>query len=143
MSDDADPEIVYVPGSPNYYDYENNVIVLDARLEEYPLAHEVVREHELAHAECEGTLDHFLLELRTDFWGAFGTGERAEAARTYLSEREPTADVSVMDRFGRMLTNTVRPFWSLAFTPLGYCYRQIRSLLSGGDPHPHAGGGQE
>lgn len=140
MSDDT--EIVYVPGSPNYYDYENDVIVLDARLEEYPLAHEVIREHELAHAECEGTLDHLLLELRTDFWGAFATDDRAKATREYLNDREPSADVSVVDRFGRALTNMVRPFWSLAFHAVGYCYRGLRGLLSSDDPNPHAGGGR-
>lgn len=136
-------EIVYVPGAENHYKYDHDVVVLDARLRDYPEAHDVILEHELAHAECDTVLDHALLEARTDFRRLFRTYEKYDAVETYFEERSSDQNHSAWNRFGRGLINAVRPWWTMIMSPIAVLYRAVVSSRNRDDPHPHAGGDSE
>lgn len=53
LADPDTPRIIYVPGGPEVcrYHHDENVVVLDEELHDYPDVHEYVLNHELKHAE--------------------------------------------------------------------------------------------
>lgn len=126
--DGDSPEIVYVPGAVNHYKYAHDVVVLDAELRAYPLAHEMILRHELDHADCDGVLDHLALEVRTDWRRHFGTDPAIAQVREYYQERSGGEEIGVVTEFGRAAVNTARSLWSV---PMGVAGRLSRFLRSG------------
>lgn len=127
MSDEEpSPEIIYVPGAENHYKYEHNVIVLDSQLREYPDAHDLIKSHELAHAECDSVFDHLRLELKTDIRHYFSTDRDLVEVRRYLQERDSEIEYSRSQRLGRALVNDLRYLWILPMILLGAIYRRLR-----------------
>lgn len=125
---DGGVRVVYLPGDPgmNFCMLGEGTIVLDEALEEHPLAHELVREHELAHAEfgmpAEGFWRHLRLEFETDWKRFFSTSEDAVALREYFAE-EGGWDGTIWDFVAHQVVLNLRLAWCFVMLPTGAAYR--------------------
>lgn len=124
---DHQPEVYEIPGALNHYKYEYDVIVLDSRLEDYPAAREVIKTHEAAHADAQGTVEYLAHELKSDFRLHFSTTDSMQEVREYYSETEPPEQLGFVTTVGFGLVNVLRSLWNAAMSPLGSLYRWWRS----------------
>lgn len=120
---ETDPEIQYVPGAPNHYKPDYDVIVLDSELREFPTAHDVIRDHELGHANADTTTEHLMLELEADYRRHISTDSEARAVRRYLRRESPGGS-----NLGIGFVNSVRPLWGVLMFLAGGVYRNLQSL---------------
>lgn len=127
---DGGPRVVYAPGATNRYDHRNDVVYLDERLKDYPLAHRLIKEHELAHADNRDTLSCLWLEFRTDLRRYFSTDTEIEATRRYMQEKQPERPVGIMTQFGFFVVGVLREFWKLVLAPTGKAYRVSKNALA-------------
>lgn len=130
---DEEPEVIYVPGAANRYDYVENVVVLDRHLRDYPLAHEHIKEHEFAHAETDGFLDFLLLEFRTDLGRHFGTSETIEEVREYIRDQNRRHDPGHLGGFAHDIGSFLRVVWNLLMGPIAALNRAVFGRFQGGD----------
>lgn len=109
---DEVPEVRYIPGAPNQYDYEYDVIILDENLKEYPQAHDQILEHELQHSkpECQ-TLSGFLRhEYQTDREFYFRDDEVMDEIREYYQDRDEP-QLGLRMRLVLATGNLIRDLW--------------------------------
>jgi hypothetical protein len=131
-----EPRVIYVPGGPevNRYYRDENVIVLDEALKDYPDAHEIVLEHELEHARQNsngtGVREHLVHEFQTDFLLYVSTSEKAETMREYLEGESPDRREAAREAFWTMM-DVVRSLWNTFLMPAGYVYRRLHHLKNG------------
>lgn len=131
MSDsDEEPEIIYVPGAQNHYKPGHNVVVLDARLKDFPLAHEEIKAHEIGHADPEncGLISHAVYEFKTDWHTYFGSGETAQELREYLGT-PPRNKRSTLALLQHGVADNFRVWWAAAMRAVAPLYRRF---VSGG-----------
>lgn len=136
---DEDPRVIYVPGGPrvNRYHRDENVIVLDEALKDYPDAHDIVLEHELEHARQNsngtGVREHLSHEFRTDVLLYISTSEKAETMRSYLNDESTDTREAAEAAMWESLT-LLRSLWNSFLMPAGYVYRRLYQLrhVSGG-----------
>ncbi|WP_135822974.1 hypothetical protein [Halostella litorea] len=123
---DADPEVYYLPGAENHYDYRYNVIVLDEELKEYPKAHDLILQHERGHATdaaktFTGLLRH---EFANDLDYYFGTGEAVEEVHDYYRNRD-SGSLSMRTRAALAAGNVVRILWQPVLGSLALLRREL------------------
>lgn len=114
-------DVFYVPGADNRYEPDEEVVVLDSRLREYPQAHDLILNHEIEHANPNnktriGLAKH---EFFSDLRYHFGQDDGIKQAREYVSDRS----VSRSNRY--VLVTQLRYLWQLAFGPLGLVHRWL------------------
>lgn len=117
-------QVLYVPGATNYYDPDENVIILDSNLTEHPDAHDHVLQHELGHADPRHqSFTGFLsYEFRHDIDLYFSTTDGVEAFRTYHDERD-TPDTKYV------IGNIIRSAWVIVMQPAGALVRAARGVI--------------
>jgi|GEM_PF-2194615 len=128
---ESEPEVIYIPGAQNRYDYEENVVVLDSRLKDYPRAHDLIKEHEFGHVEAQSSLQLLLHELRADIRISFGRDSAVEEVREYFEATEPAEPLSLQRRIGFEAVFFLRAVWLAVMSPLGSLWRSLRAI--GGD----------
>ncbi|MFC4448152.1 MULTISPECIES: hypothetical protein [Halorussus] len=122
--------IIYSPGGPhvNRFHIAERTVVLDEALKDYPVAHDIILEHELAHAEHGGSNPDFLanlaLEFRTDLFQSASTSAEADAVRQYMESE--TQDIP----FKIALVNNIRSLWLPVMWSMGRVYRFLNSIVS-------------
>ena len=121
------PEIYYVPGAWNHYKYNDDVVVLDSRLKDYPKAHENIKQHELGHSDARSTIDLLVHEFTSDLHLYCSTDETAQELREYLNEEHSGIEEGPLRRIGHTLVDYLRPLWSGIMSIVGPVYRWCRS----------------
>lgn len=122
--DDDQPEIYHVPGAWNHYKYNDDVVVLDANLEEYPKAREAIKEHEIRHREARSTLDLLRHEFYSDVELYFSTDETAEEIREYYKTEHSGNEDGLLRRIGHGVVDYFRSIWCGVMSLLGPVYRR-------------------
>ncbi len=117
--------VYYIPDVRNRYNPEEDVVVLDEELKEWPLAHEVIKQHELDHAKAENSTALGLLtyELRTDFCRYFSSDPEWEAVRDYLQAQNKPTNLRIWLKSN--CVNHLRSVWTAAMIPLHGCYQAM------------------
>jgi len=126
-------EVYYIAGERNRYKPEENIIILDEELQDWPTAHDVIKQHELDHAKTEnqtvvGLLSH---ELKADLRHYFSPSEEWQQTRTYLNE-QPAGGVKPWLLHGGV--EFLRGVWTTVFIPLHGVYRgiaRVKGVLAG------------
>lgn len=130
------PRVIYVPGGPevNRYHRDENVVVLDEALKDYPEAHEIVLEHELEHARQNSNgasvREHLAHEFHTDVLLYVSTSEKAETMREYLHEESGDTRQAAEAAFWESM-ELLRSLWNTFLMPAGYVYRRLHRLKNG------------
>lgn len=130
---DKETKIVYVPGAKNHYKYGYDVVVLDERLKDYPKAHKRIKNHELEHAkhdkpENRRFLDLIRLEFQTDLEHYLSNSNEMKEVREYFEERGESKTLQAATAMKFSFADLLREFWTAVFRPLGWAYRQAKSL---------------
>lgn len=110
--DEEGPEVRYIPGTQNRYSYEDDVILLDENLKEYPRAHDEVLEHERQHAkpECKTLLGFLRHEFRTDLRFYFDSDDQVEEVRRYYRNRSDSR-LDIRTHLVLSVGNLIRDLW--------------------------------
>ncbi len=122
---DGDPDIYYIPGAWNQYDYNEHIIILDERLKDYPTAHDVILEHEKGHADARTVRELAIHEWKSDVRQYFSTDPEIEAVREYYRETDHAYDIPALRLLGYGLFKSIRGVSRLALQSLGYLYRGV------------------
>lgn len=132
--------VIYVPGGPrsNRIHYPENTIVLDEALQDDPVVHDYILEHERRHAEIgydepQDWLRQLKHEFRMDVHRHLGTDESARALRNYSTGEKPSLSDLVKEAVHEFLFGFLRAMWQV---PL-LLARPLRAI------HEHRLGGED
>lgn len=126
MSDkESDPEIYYVPNIYNHYDYDEDIVVLDENLKDYPLAHEEIKQHEIKHSKSSSVWYNLKLEFATDMRKLFATDETMQEVEEYMEDIQHDLYTIIKFEFIKLM----RLFWMLILLPIAEIYKFFRKLF--------------
>jgi len=105
------PEIVSYRGAVNQYQYNFDVVTLDSRLDEYPEAKEVIKKHELEHADARTAREYLCHEFKSDVRLYFSTADEMKEVREYYNETEHDYTLGRLTQIGMSYADVLRSFW--------------------------------
>lgn len=120
--------VYYVPRGPNYYDFDEEIIVLDSYLLDYPDAHEWVLSHERGHADPanQSFLGWLRYELHIDIQHHFSTSPAVTQYREYSNQR--TNEQRGHPKY--TVAKIFRSIWNIGFAGLRPVYHYPKLSLA-------------
>ncbi|RZN62004.1 MAG: hypothetical protein EF811_03865 [Methanonatronarchaeia archaeon] len=133
-----EPYVQYVDASKNFnlnaYDPVRETIILDEKLKDYPLAHEVILEHELKHYHLKNPLKHAWHDIK-DRWRFYGSSSKAmKETRQYYRDINTEWQLKhISNLLANVLSYLATPLYIIPF--IKRCLRRgeksIRRVLTG------------